>query len=162
MKLLFKSLRQKSNEQKERKMKEAAKWVREELALEDADLTLHFFYGEPLLVDGDGSMEFGSFLPHGWKSDKASVKVRHNIFIPILEYRTLFHEMVHVKQYAEERMIPGYYGEVRWEGNIFSVGSDGDMSAQQYLNLPWEIEAREVAQKLFKRWLWKEFKSWWT
>lgn len=51
--------------------------------------------------------------------------------------RTLFHEMVHVKQYVDGRLEHGSSGI--WLGT---------MCEDKYEDLPWEIEAYELEQKM--------------
>jgi hypothetical protein len=51
--------------------------------------------------------------------------------------KTLFHEMVHVKQYAEGRL--GHVGV--WLGQKYDC---------DYVDLPWEIEAHEMEQKMME------------
>ena len=50
---------------------------------------------------------------------------------------TICHEMVHVKQYV--------YKELFSEVNFYK-------SREEYLNLPWEIEAYEKQEVLFEKW----------
>lgn len=49
--------------------------------------------------------------------------------------RTLFHELVHVKQYADGRLDHGY----KWHGQVYE---------DDYANLPWEIEAFDLEEKM--------------
>ncbi len=49
--------------------------------------------------------------------------------------RTLFHELVHVKQYTDGRLENGY----KWLGKIYE---------DAYSKLPWEIEAFELEEKM--------------
>lgn len=51
--------------------------------------------------------------------------------------RTLFHEMVHLKQYVEGRLEVG--SPQRWLGKVY----DWD-----YENMPWEVEAFDLEQKM--------------
>lgn len=51
--------------------------------------------------------------------------------------RTLFHEMVHVKQHVEGRLEYGY----KWMGIVYE---------DNYHNLPWEIEAYELEERMMK------------
>lgn len=53
--------------------------------------------------------------------------------------RTLFHEMVHVKQYADGRLESG--SPQRWLGSTYDC---------DYSELPWEIEAFELEEKMMK------------
>lgn len=62
---------------------------------------------------------------------------------------TLFHEMVHVKQYVRNelqiRMRPLVHR--KWKGTAV------DENEVDYYNLPWEKEAYEMQTKLYKEWL---------
>lgn len=51
--------------------------------------------------------------------------------------RTIFHELVHVKQYDDGRLEAG--SPQRW------MGSEYD---EDYENLPWEVEAYDLEQKM--------------
>ena len=51
--------------------------------------------------------------------------------------RTIFHEMVHIKQYVEGRLEVG--SPQRWLGKVY----DWD-----YENMPWEVEAFDLEQKM--------------
>jgi hypothetical protein len=50
---------------------------------------------------------------------------------------TIFHEMVHVKQYIRKELFS--------DCNFYST-------REEYLNLPWEIEAYEMQEVLLERW----------
>lgn len=50
---------------------------------------------------------------------------------------TVFHEMVHVKQYVRKELYS--------ECNFYDT-------REEYLNLPWEIEAYEMQEVLLERW----------
>ncbi len=51
--------------------------------------------------------------------------------------RTLFHELVHVKQYSDGRLNH----KRMWEGKVYDC---------DYENFPWEIEAYELEEKMMK------------
>ena len=51
---------------------------------------------------------------------------------------TLCHEMVHVKQYVRKELFS--------EVNFYKT-------REEYLNLPWEVEAYEKQEILYKKWL---------
>lgn len=53
--------------------------------------------------------------------------------------RTIFHELVHVKQYADGRLEAG--AVCRWYGAIYDC---------DYNELPWEIEAFDLEEKMMK------------
>lgn len=50
---------------------------------------------------------------------------------------TIFHEMVHVKQYVRKELFS--------DCNFYET-------REEYLNLPWEIEAYEMQEVLLERW----------
>ena len=50
---------------------------------------------------------------------------------------TIFHEMVHVKQYIRKEL----YSEI----NFYKT-------REEYLNLPWEIEAYQLQEELLEQW----------
>ena len=50
---------------------------------------------------------------------------------------TIFHEMVHVKQYVRKELFS--------ECNFYG-------SHDEYLNLPWEVEAYKVQEELLEQW----------
>ena len=59
-------------------------------------------------------------------------------YLPVEDIiRTLFHEMVHVKQYVDGRLEHGRSGI--WLGT---------MCEDKYEDLPWEIEAYDLEQKM--------------
>jgi hypothetical protein len=51
--------------------------------------------------------------------------------------QTLFHELVHVKQYADGRLEHGY----KWLGKVYE---------DDYSKLPWEVEAFDLEQKMME------------
>ena len=59
--------------------------------------------------------------------------------------KTIAHEMVHLKQFAKgelkERFKPTYCHI--WHGDIVDVGLDN------FYEVPWEVEAREMEEELF-------------
>lgn len=53
--------------------------------------------------------------------------------------KTIFHEMVHIKQYVDGRLENG--SPPIWLGMVYE---------DKYENLPWEIEAFEIEQKMIE------------
>lgn len=53
--------------------------------------------------------------------------------------RTLFHEMVHVKQYVSGKLEAG--AVQKWEGIVYE---------DDYENLPWELEAFELEEQMME------------
>lgn len=64
-----------------------------------------------------------------------------------LEIMTIFHELAHVSQRVEKRLVSGsvVYNRI-WNGKKC------DEDNLSYWDFPWEIEAREVERKLFFAW----------
>jgi|TARA_R100000479_G_scaffold122599_1_gene63167 hypothetical protein len=61
--------------------------------------------------------------------------------------QTLAHEMVHVKQWAREELKDfGDYTKARWKKTLI------DCEKTKYEDLPWEIEAHEIEEELYKSW----------
>lgn len=51
--------------------------------------------------------------------------------------QTLFHELVHAKQYVEGRLEDGY----KWLGKVYE---------DDYRKLPWEVEAFDLEEKMME------------
>ena len=62
---------------------------------------------------------------------------------------TLLHELTHEEQYFEKRLEDFNRRTATWNGDLMRVYWPGANSKaqQRYLDLPWEIEARERAAK---------------
>lgn len=75
------------------------------------------------------------------KSNLIEIDPRRKKFEDIIS--TIAHELTHSEQYYEKRLIPA--------GATFSIWNNAEYrrgtTHQQYLNRPWEIEARERASK---------------
>lgn len=57
----------------------------------------------------------------------------------------IFHEMVHIKQIAEGRLIQGIgFKKSRWNGKVWKGNS--------YIEYPWEIEAYEQERVMKEKW----------
>lgn len=67
-------------------------------------------------------------------------KVKGDEFI-----KTIAHELVHVKQYVRGELKERYepHSHLLWLNNVVEITEEG------YYNSPWEVEARELEQKLF-------------
>lgn len=59
---------------------------------------------------------------------------------------TIAHELTHSEQYKEKRLVPKDSSYSIWNNSEYRRGT----THQQYLNRPWEIEARERASKFVK------------
>jgi hypothetical protein len=58
-----------------------------------------------------------------------------------LAIATLFHEMVHIKQFMDNRLEGGL--DLKWLGEEYQ----GD-----YINAPWEVEAYSIEKQMTKEW----------
>lgn len=99
-----------------------------------------------------GMKEFRIYAVH---RPKTIPKEKNNIF------RTIAHEMVHLKQYATGQLGPYLIATksisgkrltaTRWEGKLYKTRED-DSDDNEYYDSPWEIEAygREIG--LYRRW----------
>ena len=78
----------------------------------------------------------------GWyrsKSKRIEIDPRYS-FLKVLNI--IAHELVHAEQYKQERLVQGVYRhESIWNGKVHKRGT----THKQYLNRPWEIEARQRA-----------------
>ncbi len=64
---------------------------------------------------------------------------------PVRIIETFLHELTHAEQYYQHRLW-GFIGyKTTWHGRLYDCH---DISHEEYLNLPWEIEARDKAEKL--------------
>lgn len=64
---------------------------------------------------------------------------------------TIFHEFTHVKQYCTRQMSISYTkGFSVWEGKHFRSVNGEDI--ELYKNAPWEIDARNTADKMIDIW----------
>lgn len=90
--------------------------------------------------------EFGSALSLG--------EDNHFIFISAhkskkLLVQTVFHEMWHIRQYIYDG-LDIEFGRTLWKGDEYILDNEG-MKYQDYLNLPWEAEARKVEEEMYKK-----------
>jgi hypothetical protein len=87
-----------------------------------------------------------------WTDDGARNHRRFEIEIdaglgPVFLFRTLAHELVHVKQYARKELIDMEYGSYqKWQGTMFNE------HMVDYKKLPWEIEAAQLEKELYELW----------
>lgn len=77
-------------------------------------------------------------------------------YFTILEFWTLFHELVHVKQHARGELAYDKTSQRLWKGVVYE---QRERNYFEYIRLPWEIEARRKARSLFFRWLRQEWKT---
>jgi len=96
--------------------------------------------------------EWGYCGPTDWHNRK------HREFEILLNYNasrknqiiTLLHEMAHVKQYARSQLICYGHNSFKWLGKKVLTESN------EYVNLPWEIEAVQAEKYLLE--LYKQYK----
>lgn len=69
--------------------------------------------------------------------------------------QTLFHELCHVYQYLSGKQKIDNYGRTIWNNSIPYPKSQ-NTAYQDYLNLPWEIEAREHEEIYYAKWIKEE------
>lgn len=88
-------------------------------------------------------------------SDEDAKQHKHREFVleiesnmgPVFMYRTIAHELVHVKQYARAELIDPCYGTYqKWQGAMFNENLVG------YKELPWEKEALQLEKELYELW----------
>ena len=68
---------------------------------------------------------------------------------------TIIHEMTHAKQYKDGRLKDKTNKKAIFENVEYKCASN--MSHQKYLDLPWEIEARNMQKKYIEQ-VWKSIK----
>jgi hypothetical protein len=74
------------------------------------------------------------------------------------ELEALFHELQHVKQFLEGRLFDvDFSGDEftsMFDGKVYTIDSSKEFSEanESYWNAPWEVEAREVGEQIFKEW----------
>lgn len=78
------------------------------------------------------------------------------------ELEALFHELQHVKQFLEGRMLDLKHEDgistTFFDGKIYTLDlRDPDEANKDYWNAPWEVEARVVAEQVFEEW--KEYQK---
>lgn len=100
-----------------------------------------FFASEFLDLNVDLTIEFKILKKNhygfcDYYEDEVIITISRYISIEDI-IRTLFHEMVHVKQYTDGRLKHGSSGI--WLGTI---------REDKYEDLPWEIEAYDLEQKM--------------
>lgn len=94
-----------------------------------------------LCIDVDLVIEFETLQKHqcgycDYEEDEVIVTIAKRLSVKEA-IRTLFHELVHVKQYEDGRLEKGYI----WCGEVYEC---------DYENLPWEIEAFDLEEKMMK------------
>jgi hypothetical protein len=93
-----------------------------------------------LCLDMDFIIEFETLYAHQCGfcdyDDEIVITIAKRLS-PIDIIRTLFHELVHLKQYVDGRLVNG--SPNTWKGHVYT---------ETYTNLPWEIEAFDLEEKM--------------
>lgn len=94
------------------------------------------------------SSNYGTASMYEFK-DTFYYKVELNVRQSEKEFKdTVLHELTHVEQYFEKRMVPGkLFNKIEWEGNLIDV-KDSVKQFEEYKLLPWEAEANLKAEAL--------------
>jgi hypothetical protein len=100
------------------------------------------FACEYLDIDEDIVLEFDSLKRHqygfcDYDEDEIKVVVAKRLSSKDV-VRTIFHEMVHVKQHLDGRLKFGYI----WEGEVYDC---------EYETKPWEVEAFYEEEKMMQK-----------
>lgn len=94
-----------------------------------------------LQIDVDFVLEFETLRRHqygfcDYDEDEIILTIAKRLS-PKDAIRTLFHELVHVKQHIDGRLEYGY----KWRGQVYEC---------DYNDLPWEVEAYDLEEKMMK------------
>jgi len=86
------------------------------------------------------------------KPMKRFVIILNSAYIYSAEHilRLVFHEMTHIKQEFHDGLVFDDFDEAHYQGMVYSFTEDCTLQ-DAYYNLPWEIEAREMENKLLKK-----------
>lgn len=95
-----------------------------------------------------------NFVPGEYGSAISFDEDEHMIFVsadkdPVLVIKTVFHELWHIRQYIYD----GLELENKtafWKGAYYS-SYDEEMDFDEYFALPWEVEAREMEERTYKK-----------
>lgn len=71
-------------------------------------------------------------------------------FTKVIE--TIFHEMTHVMQELRGDIVRQYDGSEVYKGVHYSVDKLTKPTYKEYRAFPWEVEAREVATEMLRKW----------
>lgn len=94
-------------------------------------------------VDGIRRFEINISLKRMRKNGK-------NVLTRLLDpMKTLIHELIHVKQYANNQMFDYTNGNTKFEGKVYRR----EFSYNQYWDCPWEIEAYGRTDGVFEMFL---------
>ena len=118
---------------------EAVKFACQKLELDEKDIKIEFLFFKP---SGFGPIN-GQFCHYKNVPYKIEIEKCLNGADAIL---TVFHELVHWQQ-----CIKGAFnqGNQTWYGKKFSRAN----KLKDYLDLPWEVEARSMAKTMAEEWI---------
>jgi hypothetical protein len=112
----------------------------------DTNINIYFLDNIPTNISTKKSYCVGKTI---FEKDNYTIFVKRNISTKQL-IKTLFHELTHVKQHCEER----YYfidRNVLWEYNkLYLFNDQNTIDYNVYCSFPWEIEARQIEDHLYK------------
>lgn len=95
----------------------------------------------------------GHFGEAMWTDDEARNHREFEVDVdaglgPVFLFRTLAHEMVHVRQWARNQLIDTRYGNYqKWNGFLINE------KLVAYQDLPWEREAHALEKTLYAEWV---------
>lgn len=109
-----------------------------EIVLLDSAISFAYSY---LNLDIDLSIEFQTLKKEqygfcDYEEDEVIIIISKRLSVKDI-IRTLFHELVHVRQYESKRLKHNGI----WEGRIYDC---------EYDKLPWEVEAFELEERMMK------------
>jgi len=96
-------------------------------------------------------------LDQGYKPKEFRISIRTNKVNLLWLLTTLAHEIIHIKQYRLGELVDTVHGS-KWKGKFYAeVGSNKKVSKRvlyrRYHDLPWEREAWEKEDILFKKFI---------
>jgi len=137
--------------EKEREGLESAfKFAAKELGIVDDKFKCYIVLCDKIDSE-DGVLVFGDYTNYPYEK-RGRIRISTKYCRSFLKSITLFHEMVHAKQfYNRELMV--YTVGIAWKGKFVKQGT-------KYKDLPYEIEARKLEKKLFLKWIVHRFTKW--
>lgn len=146
-------------EKKYEQIANAIRFFCEHYSLYDHDYTLEITFDESMFSSAN---TVGLFYGDDFKK-KGHVNLRKTVWTDDL-ICTIFHELTHFHQHLRGDLWRSFDGRVMWKGTPFPSMNSDDFEI--YNNLPWEVEARTIADetlKLFKakhKSFWAKLKFW--
>lgn len=120
----------------------AASWACKELGIQDSNATVEF------KLKWDPSEDYAG-LALTMKPFSRFVIILNGVFATDDGYifRTIFHELTHVKQEIHEGLFFDDITEAHFRGMVYKFANEAEFG-EHYWNLPWEVEAREMEKIL--------------